>query len=131
MIKLKELLKNGKNIYFNNEVRHGQLFSESDVYMHVSNIHRNYEDFEDGDLGERLEMYDKYIVKVVDINKIDTEEFQLDDDLVDEYIDKYKKTNTYPLSVITSDYNIIDGTHRLNALKTIGITKVLVFVGVD
>ena len=61
------------------------------------------------------------------------DEYQLDEDDVEEYIEMFKKKGFYPPIVLGKKsygyYNIIDGTHRANALRKIGLKSIICFVG--
>lgn len=108
----------------------GDVYPEEDVYIFTQKIHHTPEDFFDGDLGDRIEQYEEYIVKEVNISDIQNlDEFQLDEDLVEEYTEILKKNDTYPPIVLDEEYNIIDGTHRANALNDLGKKKIIAFVG--
>ena len=114
----------------------GDIYSESDIYSYIQKLHRNDDDFYDGDIGERIERFPKYIVKEVMIDKICMDEYELDNDYVDEYIEKYKEIGTYPPIVLgyydnNWGYDIIDGTHRANALKILGLKTIISFVGLN
>lgn len=115
--------------YSTNNVKIGEIYDESDVYAYTQRIHHTEDDFYDGDLGERIEEYDKYIVEEVNISDIDIYEFQIDEYLLDNYKEQFNKNNSYPPIVLNSDYSIIDGTHRVNALNELGFEKVIAFVG--
>lgn len=91
-----------------------------------------------GDLGERIESFIKYEVAEIPINKIETDEYYLDDSVVEEYIDKYNEIKTYPPIVLGyygygkyGKYDIIDGNHRANALKKLGFETIICFVGLN
>ena len=115
--------------YSTDNIKIGEVYDEADVYSYTQRIHHTDDDFIDGDLGDRIEKYKKYIVKEVNISDIEIDEFYIDDDLVDEYKEKIKKLNTYPPIVLNKDYSIIDGTHRVNALDELGYKTVVAFVG--
>jgi hypothetical protein len=115
--------------YSSDNIKIGEVYDEADVYSYTQRIHHTYDDFIDGDLGDRIEKYKKYIVKEVNISDIEIDEFYIDDNLVDEYKEKIMKSNTYPPIVLNNDYTIIDGTHRVNALNELGYKTVTAFVG--
>ena len=120
-------------LYTNKNVNIGDIYDESDIYMYVQSLHRNEEDFYDGNLGERIGEYSQYEVKEIEISKICIDEYELDDDYVDDYIKKYESLNSYPPIVLGYNdprwgYNIIDGTHRVNALHRLGIKTIIAFV---
>jgi hypothetical protein len=114
----------------------GDVYSESDVYPYIQKLHRNEDDFYDGDIGERIERFPKYVVSDIPINKINMDEYELDDDYVDDYVEMYKKSGTYPPIVLgyydnNWGYDIIDGTHRENALRKLGVKSIISFVGLN
>jgi hypothetical protein len=115
--------------YSSNNIKIGEIYDEADVYGYTQRIHHTKDDFIDGDLGERIEKYKRYIVKEVNISDIEIDEFYIDEDLVEEYKEKILKFNTYPPIVLNKDLSIIDGTHRINALNELGYEKVVAFVG--
>lgn len=114
----------------------GTILSSDDVYSYCQKLHRNEEDFWDGDIGERIEKFSKYQVVEIPLDKIVTDEYDLDDDKVQEYVDKFKESSNYPPIVLGYydnrwGYDIIDGNHRANALKELGIVNVKCFVGLN
>jgi len=119
----------GDKIFTNKNVNIGDIFEEHLIYTYSQKIHHTYDDFIDGDLGYRIEESKQYIVKSVDISEIEIYEFQIDDSLIEEYIEEYQKNGTYPPIILDGDYRIIDGTHRVNALNDLGIKNVIAFVG--
>ena len=123
-----------ESIYSNNNINIGDIYEESDIYTYVQKLHhKRKEDFWEGDLGERIEKYPFYIVKEIPIEQIEMDEFQVDDDDVEEYVELFKKLNSYPPIVLTKKqygyYYIIDGTHRANALRKLGLKSIICFVG--
>jgi hypothetical protein len=106
----------------------GDIIPEDIIYQYVQILHGNH-DFIDGDLGKRIEKYSSYQLVEVDIIKLNIDEYYLFDDLVDEYVEEYKKRGSYPPPVVTNKYRLIDGNHRSNALNKLGITKIKVFRG--
>lgn len=124
----------------------GDVLDESDIYQYVEQIHRNEEDFQEGDLIERIEQFSKYKLMEIPIDDIDIDEFYLDDDYMDEYKSMTKDSSDYPPIVLNgskdistvrykngkyvSSYTIIDGTHRVNALDRLGYKNVKAWVGI-
>jgi len=142
-MKYLKYFENKNNVlYTNKNVNIGDLYDESDIYIYCQKLHKNEEDFlgeenDGGDLGERIEKFIKYEVAEISIDKIETDEYYLDDDIVDEYIDKYNEIKTYPPIVLGyygygyGKYDIIDGNHRANALKKLGFETIICFVGLN
>lgn len=126
--------KNNGEIYTNKNVNVGDVYEESDIYQYIQKLHykRDY-DFWEGDLGDRIEKYPYYIVKEVSIQDIGMDEYQLDEDDMVEYIEMFNEKGSYPPIVLGKKshgyYNIIDGTHRANALREIGLKSIICFVG--
>ena len=102
--------------------------SSSDVYTLTKEIHRDEADFDEGDLGDRIYKYDIYEGRDVPIENI-ISPWHFDDDLVDEYVE-VGSTNMPPI-VIDHDYEIIDGTHRFEAAKRLGLETIKAYVGVE
>jgi len=119
-----------ENIFTNKNVKIGQIFKESQIYTYIQKLHRNQDDFIDGDIGERIERYKQYKVQAVNIEDIDIKEFDLIDEYVEDYVKEFEKKKTYPPIVLANDYQIIDGTHRANALEELGHKKIVAFVGI-
>jgi hypothetical protein len=112
-----------------NSTQIGDILPEDIIYQYVQIIHGNH-DFIDGDLGKRIEKYDRYQLVEVDIKDLNIDEYYLFDDLVDKYVNEYNKRGSYPPPVITHKNILIDGNHRSNALNKLGIKKIKVFKGV-
>lgn len=141
-MKYLKYFENSNNVlYTNKNVNIGDIYDESNIYVYCQNLHRIEEDFwgsdvsDGGDLGERIESFIKYEVAEIPINKIETDEYYLDDSVVEEYIDKYNEIKTYPPIVLGyygyGKYDIIDGNHRANALKKLGFETIICFVGLN
>lgn len=130
---LNEGIKN-QTSFTNKNVVVGEVYDESDIYNYVQKLHfKRKEDFWEGNLGERIEKFPYYVVKEIPLKDIDLDRFYLDDDDVQEYVDLYEKVGTYPPIVLGKKsmgyYEIIDGTHRANALKELGHKTIISFVG--
>lgn len=132
---------NNDDLYTNTNVKIGDIYDEGKIYVYCQKLHRIEEDFwgsdvsDGGDLGERIEEFFQYEVAEIPITDIDTDEYYLDDDIVEEYMDKYNEIGTYPPIILGhfsySRYNIIDGNHRANALKRLGFESIICFVGLE
>lgn len=85
----------------------GDIVDESDVYQYAQSLHRNYDDFHEGDLGDRIENYKSYKLTEIDIDKLDLDEWDKDEDLVEAIEAKIEKTGTYPPIIIDRDFCII------------------------
>lgn len=123
-----------------NNTKIGDVLPEDIVYQYVQELHQD-DDFIDGDLGDRIERFSKYRLQKIELSYIDLDEFNLSEEIADEFAERYKETGYYPPIVleytcrckIACDceylYRIIDGNHRANGLKHIGETYILAFVG--
>lgn len=107
----------------------GSEYPPHEILEYVTSFH-DQEDFDDTDFYERITKYDKFILKSIDINDLDLEEYTLNDEKVDQYVEDYKNQDgEYPFIVIEDDYSIIDGLHRANALDRLGKKEVKAYVG--
>lgn len=110
-------------------VKPGEIYDEADVYAYAQRIHGRSEDFQDGDLGLRIEKYKKYKVESADMSKLNLDRFEIDQNQVEKYKNQYQKYKAYLPIIIRPDYEIIDGNHRATALKELGFNKILAFKG--
>ena len=150
-----EILSTNESLSIKDEYLHkcwhdakiGQVLGESDIYKYVEQLHRNEEDFYDGDLGQRIEQFSKYKLTEIPIDKINIDEWDLDIDYMKDYKKMFRESNDYPPIVLDGDrsggittlvndkwvtlnnYTIIDGTHRVNALDRLKIKTVKSWVG--
>lgn len=106
---------------------------EHEVFNVVTRIHKN-EDVDSGDLTDRIES-NRFYNHVVDfeIDNLDLNQYSIDEDIVEDIIYEIqeKGLSTMPKIIIDSEKNIIDGLHRLNALKKIGINKIDLLIGTN
>jgi len=114
----------------------GSEYQPYEILEYVTSFH-DQDSYDDTDFEERVNQFEKFILKMINIDDLDLDEFQLDDSKVDEYIEDYKSENgEYPAIVVGEDlgngykYGIIDGLHRANAFDKMGITKIRSYVGV-
>ena len=81
-------------------------------------------------LIERIRNYDIYKLINVDLYDIDEEQWEVDEDRVYGYVDSLDNNYTpVILHKILDWWEIIDGTHRINALKARGEKYVKAYVG--
>lgn len=117
--------------YFLDESSH---VSPSTIDSHVKSIHFKEDDWDEGDLEERIYSYDYYEYDpAIPMNRISLEEFYVDEDYVEEVVEKIKATGTYEPIVVgerdVSTYTIVDGIHRLVALDMLGAKTFKGYVG--
>jgi len=112
----------------------GKVENEDIIYQYVQQLHRDNNDFIDGDLGERIEKYRRYQLREVNLSEVDLDEWDVDMDIVDDYIEMFQIDQDYPPIVLDNgyplDYSIIDGIHRANALSKMGIKKIKAWIGI-
>jgi hypothetical protein len=105
---------------------------ESFVSSHIQSLHTKTQDFEDGDLLDRTTKFLHYEKKLIPISIIDLEEFSLDEELVEEYMEIFQEEGTCPEIVFDEvDKSMIDGLHRANALHRCGETYIEAYVGTE
>ena len=97
-----------------------QIISSDELVEMVRKLHLTHEDFEKGDLEDRIRKHDFYKLIDVDANLIDADMWNSDDDLVGDYEKYTQRKPDYPPIVLDDDNTIIDGTHRAKALKNLG-----------
>jgi hypothetical protein len=104
---------------------------EHEIYSSVQSSHHTKEDFIDGDLGDRIEEYPFYHLKQIDIRDLNANEWLVDEDIVDDYVNDIESKGilNMPPLVISDKGSIIDGIHRLNSLLKVGITNFKCYVG--
>jgi hypothetical protein len=133
MIKLKSLLENTDPL--------GTRLDSSEVYTDIQNLHDSNElqdeddadenGWEEGSIGERVFEFPYFELREIPMTDIDFEEFNIDDDKVEKFIEWYKKNKEYPL-IVFNPYtkSIIDGIHRAMALNKLGLKKIKAWCGV-
>ncbi len=107
--------------------------SNEEVYNVVTRIHDEY-DVEEGDLTERLDEFDYYNHHVdYMIDSLNLNEYDIDEDKVKEFMLEIKNNGIekMPKVVLAEDETIIDGCHRLKALKNLGYKTVEVLKGTN
>lgn len=107
----------------------GTTLREAVIYQYIQKIHRDYDDFIDGDLGERIEEHSYYKLTLIPISKIDLDEWEVDESLSEEFLEKLTSAKKYPPITVSNDYSIIDGIHRANAVSQSGEEYILAWVG--
>jgi len=114
------------------ESSESQLIPSNYVLDEVESIHRNYDDFEDGDLAERILEHDYYKLVSLSIDRLDLDEWDVDEYLVDDIVLMIRKNpKTMPPIVIDgNDHSIIDGIHRANAYDQLGIKNIPALISV-
>ena len=107
-----------------------RLRRNEDVYLEVQKIHRDYDDFIEGNLGERLDEYDHYELKKLKLSALDLDEWNVQEGLVYKIAAEMRANPAYPPIVVSADMSIIDGIHRANAWRGLGNKSINAYVGV-
>lgn len=108
-----------------------QTVDADHIYSMTKQIHRNYDDFGEGDLSDRIYWFDEYKLTELPISKLDLEEWEVDEDLVADHVAEIMKSrHTMPPIVFDPiARSIIDGTHRANAYAKLGYDTIPAYVG--
>lgn len=104
-----------------------------EVYNVVTRIH-NQEDVSDGDITDRLDEFE-YYNHVADymIAALNFDSYDIDEDKVEDIIYEIEENGlaSMPKIVISDTGDIIDGCHRVAALKKLGYTKIDLLKGTN
>jgi len=106
----------------------GDIIPPHEILEYITSFH-DRDSFDDTDFYERIMVFEYFKYEYVKLKDLDLTQFYVDERLVEEYSELYELTKTYPPLVISEDYDIIDGTHRANALYECGLKKVRCYVG--
>lgn len=122
------------DIVYNAKVE--DILPEDIIYQYVEIMHRDHDDFVDGDLGDRIEEFEQFRLEKIKLERLPDNEWDVDLALVNFYKQQHldSKLKDYPPIVVKrykgGDYSIIDGIHRTEALKDIkGKKYILAWVG--
>lgn len=101
------------------------------IFNQVKDIHREFRDIEEGDLPDRIYWFDDYKLVNLPLSKINLDEFYIDEDLIEDYIEYIKDSpKTMPPIVYDPVANsVIDGMHRANAYARLGYDSIPAYVG--
>lgn len=107
------------------------ITTANEVHDLVKSIHRNLDDFYEGDIADRIYWFDDYVLTKIPVNQLILDEWEVDDDLVDEIADMINQNNaaTPPIVYDPIADSIIDGTHRANAYDRLGLETIPAYVG--
>ena len=97
----------------------------------VFRSHHTPEDFDEGDIQERIDKFDYYHLVKINLKTLDRDEFDVNYGLVEYYVEKIKNEGieNMPPMLISDSLEIIDGIHRLNALLDFGVDEATVYLG--
>ena len=102
-----------------------------EVHSIVQDIHRDSDDFEEGDLSDRIYNFDEYKLVAFPINKLNLTEWDVDDGMVKDFMEEISKNKDSmpPIVYDPVHKSIIDGIHRANAFNNLGYTHIPAYVG--
>ena len=110
------------------EIKNG---SSGEIDRIVLKSHHTPEDFEDGDLMERIDRFYYYHLIEIKLSSLDKNEFDVCEDRVDKYVKMIedKGMKDMPNIIVDQEFSIIDGIHRLNSMTESGIDTAKVYIG--
>lgn len=108
-----------------------QTVDSNFIYALAKKIHRNYDDFGEGDLSDRIFWFDQYKLTNLPLSSLDLDEWDVDEDLVADHVAEIMKSkHTMPPIVFDPVENsIVDGIHRANAYAKLGYDTIPAYVG--
>jgi len=95
----------------------------------VEGLHWRPQDFEEGNIEDRIMRYDCYELKEIPIADLLLDEFEVDDDMVEEFMQAITASMP-PIVFDQKEGSIIDGIHRANARHRMGYTTIMAYVSV-
>lgn len=80
-------------------------------------IHHSRQDFEEGDIVDRIKNFGVYILQEIPISQIDRGSYAIDEDLVDEYAEQSQDTMPPVIlgDIYGKKYDAVDGNHRVES----------------
>ena len=107
----------------------GDVISGEKLYNYVNALHDN--DMDNDFIKDHILKYQNF--KLTNLNSNDVDLIgSVDPTLVNDYANQYKNTKWYPPIVFDKSENmVIDGYHRAEAIKKLGIGKIMAWVGIE
>lgn len=104
---------------------------QAQVIAHVLATHSRPEDFDEGDLLDRVASFGAYQKSLLDLDTVDLDEFALCDVTIEEYRLLYLASGGRGPELIYDPVNgsMIDGLHRANACRRAGYRFHEAFIG--
>lgn len=101
-----------------------------DLVELAKKIHHSRQDFEEGDLIDRIKNFGVYVLQEVAISQIDRGSYAIDEELVEEYTEEPQETMPPIIlgDVYGGKYDAVDGNHRVETNGLRGIETILAFV---
>jgi len=114
------------------KIAQSNIVSSEYLASEVESFHHTHDDIIEGDLLQRIQQYEFWELVEYNINDLDLNEWTIDDDIVEKYINETKNNSSYPPVIIDNKSyeipTIVDGTHRLNSLNQLGYNIVKAYV---
>lgn len=106
------------------------LILTPDLVEQVKALHYQPQDFDEGDIVDRLYEFASYTLQERPIEDLGHSPFYLDWELVDSYCSLILQNPSYPPVIFNPiERSLIDGGHRLHALLRLKHSTVLCYVG--
>jgi hypothetical protein len=105
------------------------IIDASDLYHLIREIHHTPMDFQEGDIRERIFEYSKYHLDSIPIASLNLNEWELDESRV-KTIENNIRSAGYIIPIVfdTHKGTIIDGIHRANAAKNLGLIMIPAYI---
>ena len=101
-----------------------EILDDQAVWNYCFKLHPRQEDFEEGNLGNRIYGWDGYERKMVPLSFVQVGEWGADPETVRAYADQRLAGSVFPAIVCTALGRIIDGEHRVQAALLAGDTTI-------
>ena len=106
-----------------------EIINEANVYIEAEKLHHTHDDFIDGDLAERIERFSHYVIGELELSQVQANNYYLDEDLIEDYKEAFKKSEFPPIIYDATENDIIDGNHRVNAAIQLGLKSIPAYIG--
>jgi hypothetical protein len=101
-----------------------EMLDDQTVWNYCFKLHGREQDFEEGNLGNRIYGWNAYKRQVVPLSFVQVGEWGTDPETVRGYADRRLAGSNFPAIVCTADGRIIDGEHRVQAALLAGDTVI-------
>ena len=102
-----------------------------EIFQIINKQHRTRQDFIEGDITNRVYSCPEYELKRVPLDKIDADEWEIDENLVIDYAKKdFGKMPPVVLHFQEGLYSIVDGSHRINTAIALRKEFINAYVGI-
>jgi hypothetical protein len=106
-----------------------KIATPSELVSWAHSAHHNPEDFEEGNLENRIWKFTSYVLKDLPVSSLNAP-WHVNDGLVQDYVERLDSGSPMPPIIYDADEDVvIDGTHRIEAAKEAGLTTIQAYVG--